>query len=59
MAAGPATNSSVGNFFLAEEVFQVELHRALTEGSSTQLLELKLLSVKPIFQPSKVFNHFI
>jgi hypothetical protein len=40
-----------GNFYLGKKVLQIKLWRALAKDSSTQqLLELKILLVRPIFQ---------
>jgi hypothetical protein len=42
-ATEPPTSLFIGNFYLGEEVLQVEFQRALAKGSFTQLLELKSL----------------
>jgi hypothetical protein len=40
----------VSSFYSIEEVLQAELRRALAEGNSIELLELKALAAKPISQ---------
>jgi hypothetical protein len=53
MATGPATSLFIFQFYLGGKVLQAELRRALAKGSFTQVLELKVFLIRPIFWPSK------
>jgi hypothetical protein len=50
MATVLSTSLSVGNFYLGQKILQAEFWWALTKSSFIQLLVLKVLSVKCLWE---------